>query len=33
MALVCLGASAADIFKGNRYQGIGKIKGSPSTHG
>lgn len=29
MALVCLGASAADIFKGSRYQGIGKIKGQP----
>lgn len=29
MGLLCLGASAADIFKGCHYQGIGKIKGEP----
>lgn len=29
LGFLCLGASAADIFKGSRYQGIGKIKGQP----
>lgn len=29
VAMVCFSASAADIFKGARYQGIGKIKGQP----
>ncbi|MBD5232449.1 MAG: hypothetical protein HDS66_09930 [Bacteroidales bacterium] len=27
--LICLSASAADLFKGCRYQGIGKIQGQP----
>ncbi len=29
LLLTCLNMSAADIFKGTRYQGIGKIKGQP----
>ena len=29
IAFSCLNASAADIFKGSHYQGIGKIKGQP----
>lgn len=29
IVMMCFSASAADIFKGTRYQGIGKIKGQP----